>query len=110
MRKFTVILLLVAFTTGQYAKQLTYWQCRLSNIVRNDAARCDCEKLIVQTKPSDQPVLPVNHNHIHIQPDDLYDHAYEATDRRLSGNSSLYKVCQQPSLLAGVSPSIDRPG
>jgi hypothetical protein len=110
MRKFTVILLLTALTTGQYAKQLSYWQCRLMNIVRTDLARCDCDKLIVQSNPSKQPALPISHNHTHIQLDDLYDHAHVAMGHRFSDADNSPKVQRQPSLLTGVNRTIDRPG
>lgn len=67
LKKFITILLLINFLVFQYARQLSYWECRLSDYFKPENEKCDCEKLIKviigQTRP---PSIPIAHNHFHV--------------------------------------------
>ena len=67
LRSIITILLLINFLVFQYARQLNYWECRLSNNLKTENEKCDCEKLIKvvtgQTKPFPAPLV---HNHFHV--------------------------------------------
>lgn len=67
LRKIITILLLTNFLVFQYARQVSYWECRVFNYFKTENQKCDCEKLIKvitgQTKPSPDPVI---HNHFQL--------------------------------------------
>jgi hypothetical protein len=61
------ILLLINFLVFQYARQLSYWECRLSNSFKTKNEKCDCEKMVtsIAGSPKSQGT-PVTHNHFHV--------------------------------------------
>jgi hypothetical protein len=67
LRKVTTILLLSSFLVFQYARQLTYWECRVSNSFKVSNEKCDCEQAINQVTDQSEPLqVPVHHNHFHV--------------------------------------------
>lgn len=67
MRSITTILLLTSFLVLQYARQLSYWECRLSNSFKTESQKCDCEKLVKQAARQDEAFpVPAVHNHFHL--------------------------------------------
>jgi hypothetical protein len=62
----TTILLLASFLVFQYARQVSYWECRLSNSFKVSNEKCDCEQMINQVTDQSEPQVPVHHNHFHV--------------------------------------------
>jgi hypothetical protein len=75
MRKPSVIILLIAIVTAQYARQVSYWECRLANSFQENNLRCNCERLLLSPDSTDTPAIPMGHNHAHL--DDLYNAIHE---------------------------------
>lgn len=71
MPKLTSILLIFLFALSQYAKQLSYIECRISNAFKADAVKCDCETKLVQVNPS-SPEQPEGLVHFHVHIDDIF--------------------------------------
>ncbi|MGB4845701.1 MAG: hypothetical protein WBP16_14640 [Ferruginibacter sp.] len=71
MPKLTSIVLICLFALSQYAKQLSYIECRISNTFKADAVKCDCETKLVQDNPS-SPEDPVGLVHFHVHIDDVF--------------------------------------
>jgi hypothetical protein len=71
LRKFYAILLLAVLAWSQYAKQIIYLECKVSNTFRSFAVKCDCEKKAGFDK-SDANSLPSSKSHSHTHPDKLY--------------------------------------
>lgn len=71
MRRFSAILLLVAFTWAQYAKQAIYLECRVANTFKSFAVTCDCEKKAGLDK-SDPQNSPLSKTHTHTHLDELF--------------------------------------
>ncbi len=71
MQKFASILLICLFVFSQYAKQLSYIECKLSNKFKPDTAKCDCETKLIQDNSS-VPEQPANTTHFHVHADDVY--------------------------------------
>ena len=68
MQKFSAIVLLLSFAFFQYARQLSYWECRILNAF-SSSGQCDCEKILTKTNNTakESPVV-----HFHVHPDDLF--------------------------------------
>ncbi len=67
LKKFITILLLTHFLVFQYARQFSYWECRLSNYFNTENEKCDCEKLVKAITGQAQPSpTPIAHNHFHL--------------------------------------------
>ena len=67
LRSITTILLLTSFLVLQYARQVSYWECRLSNYFKTENQKCDCEKLIKLNASQEEPFpVPAVHNHSHL--------------------------------------------
>lgn len=49
MRKTTAILFLILFSTIQYGKLISYWNCKITNTSDKRAVQCDCEKILTDT-------------------------------------------------------------
>jgi len=65
LKKLTTILLLASFLVFQYARQISYWECRLSNSFKVTNEKCDCEQLSNQLSDQSEPV-PAHNNHFHV--------------------------------------------
>jgi hypothetical protein len=50
MRKTIAILFVAVFFTMQYGRLVNYWHCKIVAVVK--AARCDCEKVLVDAHTS----------------------------------------------------------
>jgi hypothetical protein len=67
LKKLTTILLLASFLVFQYARQVSYWECRLSNSFKISNEKCDCEQMINQVSDQSEPLpFPAHHNHFHV--------------------------------------------
>ncbi|MBC7949784.1 MAG: hypothetical protein H7Y42_18010 [Chitinophagaceae bacterium] len=66
MRKFTAILIALAFIATQYARQVVFLECTLQNYFLATEMQCDCETALVASSPMPQDALPVAHPHTHI--------------------------------------------
>ena len=71
MPRLTSIVLICLFALSQYAKQLSYIECRLSNAFKADVLKCECETKLVQNNPS-LPEQPVGLVHFHVHIDDIF--------------------------------------
>lgn len=71
MRKLSAILLISIFAFSQYARQLSYLQCKFSNSFKTSSAKCDCEKQAGFDK-QDTSQSPVSKTHTHIHLDELF--------------------------------------
>jgi len=56
---------------SQYAKQLSYVECKLSNTFKAETAKCDCETILSQDNTG-TPEQPANTAHFHVHIDDVY--------------------------------------
>jgi hypothetical protein len=109
VKRFTAIILLASFVIAQYAKQVSYLECRLSNYFNTPAEKCDCERILTKDKGvADQSPLPAPHNHIHV------DEAYfppKKLKRELSfpGNCVIYVPGRDTELSDGIYNQPDHP-
>lgn len=109
LRKLITILLLTNFLLFQYARQVSYWECSISNYFRTENQKCDCEKLIKvvagQTKSSPVPAV---HNHFHL--DESFYPSASITD---TGNFYAYlsNWCVSREIFIGrmIARRLDRP-
>lgn len=67
VRHLSAILLISIFAFSQYARQLSYLECKISNTFKTNTTKCDCEKQADFDKQDDkQPPGPTAHTHIHL--------------------------------------------
>jgi hypothetical protein len=71
VRKLSAILLICLFAFSQYARQLSYLECKFSNTFKSNTAKCDCEKQAGLDKKDDSP-SPASKIHSHIHPDEFF--------------------------------------
>jgi hypothetical protein len=71
VQKIASILLICLFALSQYAKQLSYIECKLSNNFKAENAKCDCETKLAQDTSS-APDQPANTTHFHLHADEIY--------------------------------------
>lgn len=71
MQQLASILLICLFALSQYAKQLSYIECKLSNNFKAENAKCDCETKLAQDS-SESPDQPANTTHFHVHANDVY--------------------------------------
>jgi len=65
--KLSAILLISIFAFSQYARQLSYLECKFSNTFKTSTTKCDCEKQAGFDKKNDkQPPVSATHTHIHM--------------------------------------------
>lgn len=72
MRKLSAILLLCIFVFSQYARQLSYFECKFSNTFKVSSSKCDCEKL-AGFENKDTNEAPLSKIHTHIHPDEFFN-------------------------------------
>jgi len=66
VRKFCAIIFLIAVATSQYAKHISYLECRLSNYLSTESEKCDCEKIQTNTGDTSADTAPIpSHRHVH---------------------------------------------
>ena len=109
MRKLSSILLISLFAFSQYARQLSYLECKFSNTFKLSSDKCDCEKQAGFDKEnSDQSPFAKTHTHFH--PDEFFnivkdvkpDNLFKSTGldlSRLPGDdecSGIYPIPWQP--------------
>lgn len=70
MKSLMTILLMGLFLSVQYARQLNYLECKLSNNFRPVTEQCDCEQLPSTEKSGEE--LPFHANHFHINIDEFF--------------------------------------
>jgi len=71
VKKLSAILLLIStFTFSQWARQLSYLECKFFNAFRTETAKCDCEKLAGLDKEDTGQPSPALHYHFH--PDEFF--------------------------------------
>jgi hypothetical protein len=66
VRKLSAILLIAIFGFSQYARQLSYLECKLSNAFKSPELKCDCEKQAGFAKEESGPSVPKAHLHLHL--------------------------------------------
>ncbi|HEV7783095.1 MAG TPA: hypothetical protein VGO58_17590 [Chitinophagaceae bacterium] len=71
MRQLSAILLTGIFAFSQYARQLSFLECKFSNLFKIAAAKCDCEKQAGFEKQS-QGSSPLSAHHLHIHLDEYF--------------------------------------
>jgi hypothetical protein len=71
VRKLSAILLISLFAFSQYARQLSYLECKFSNTFKTGPAKCDCEKQSGFGNQASSPA-PVPATHTHIHPDEFF--------------------------------------
>ena len=93
---------------AQYARQVNYLECKVTNSFKNPQGRCDCEKIFpLKKNATDQSPVPVRHNHLHV--DDLYD-TYEKLIREMYTHSPIIYCLSNPAMIRkGISSGLDRP-
>jgi hypothetical protein len=89
LQKIIAIALICVFAFSQYAKQLSYVECKVSNTFKSETAKCDCETILSNNIPV-SPDQPANPTHFHVHIDDVYFLEKKAThDILLSASASL---------------------
>ncbi|HLG39396.1 MAG TPA: hypothetical protein VI461_06995 [Chitinophagaceae bacterium] len=76
MRKLSAILLIGLFTFSQYARQLSYLECKLSNVFKPNLSKCDCDKKISLVSQDSNP-SPASKVQTHIHLDEFFSIAGE---------------------------------
>jgi hypothetical protein len=93
VRKLSAILLISLLAFSQYARQLSYLECKLSNTFKPDSSRCDCDKKAGLDK-KDNNQSPVSKVHTHIHFDEFFSSA-----REININSSVNSLQVNPDRL-----------
>jgi len=109
MQKTAAHILLAAFVVLQFAKQVSYAECRVASYFSGSGQPCDCEKIFVDNIEQNQSTqLPLSHQHLHI--DDMYSFANLVTEKEweitVLANHSTKDVNKWTNAITG---SIDRP-
>lgn len=65
LRKGTAIFAILVFLLSQYARQISYIECRLANTFTPASLRCDCEKKLTDENAADSNKPIKEHRHIH---------------------------------------------
>ena len=63
MKQVTAIFLICVFAFSQYAKQLSYMECKLANNFKSTAQQCDCEKKFETDSSAKKSTAPQPHFH-----------------------------------------------
>jgi hypothetical protein len=71
VKKLSAILLISIFAFSQYARQLSYLECKFSNSFKVNTLKCDCEKQGGFDKEASTQ-LPVSKTHTHSHFDELF--------------------------------------
>jgi hypothetical protein len=71
VRNLSAILLISIFAFSQYARQLSYIECKISNTLRSSSLKCDCEKQAGFDK-QDNKTGPPAKAHLHIHLDEFF--------------------------------------
>jgi hypothetical protein len=107
MRRFFAFILLLLFAITQNTRQISYWECEISEYFRPGTQKCDCTRLVQETKNSAEPLsLPSRHHHAH--PDELYD-ATESLYHLFDQNNKIIYCLLPASLTEGQQNEPDRP-
>lgn len=109
MQKKAAYILLAAFIVMQFAKQVSYAECRVTNYFSGSGKQCDCEKILAEKTGLEKSTqLPVSHQHLHI--DDMYSFTNLVTEKEweitVLANHSNTDVNKWTNAITG---SIDRP-
>ena len=75
---------MLVFILSQYARQISYLECQLSNRFTTAELRCDCEKKL-DTSETPEKELPVN-THRHIHADEYFFHPDKEFDNCIPGD------------------------
>jgi len=78
VRKLSAILLISLFAFSQYARQLGYLECKISNTFKTGDLKCDCDKKAGPAK-QDNNQSPLSKTHTHIHPDEFFSAARVVT-------------------------------
>jgi len=67
LKNIAAILLIILFAFSQYARQLSFLECKISNTFKFTTTKCDCEKQAGLDKKDTSPSPnSKTHNHIHL--------------------------------------------
>lgn len=107
MKNLSAIILITAFIAAQYARQVSYLECKLSNTFKTAAEKCDCEKIMSGEDDMDTYPVPVPHNHVHVDESYLPGYPFKMT---LFGTDD-FNYCIMPvsALSKGLYGRPDRP-
>jgi hypothetical protein len=88
VRQLSAILLISIFAFSQYARQLSYLECKFSNTFKTSTTKCDCEKQAgFDKQDTNQP--PVSATHTHIYLDEFFAVAREVISNSYYRNAKL---------------------
>jgi hypothetical protein len=76
VRKISAILLISFFAFSQYARQLSYLECKFSNTFKTDAVKCDCDIKAGLVNQDDSQIPPLK-IHTHSHPEEFFAGARE---------------------------------
>lgn len=90
--------MICAFALSQYARQLSYLECRLGNSFKESSTRCDCEKILQSPAPADE-TIPAAKTHAHFHPDEFFLLKKEPSAKPaqpISVNKNSYYLLHEP--------------
>jgi hypothetical protein len=65
LKKPVAIFAILVFALSQYARQISFLECQLSNRAIPTELRCDCEKKLVATGGQEKSEPVTQHRHVH---------------------------------------------
>jgi len=109
LKKITTILLLASFLVFQYARQVSYWECRVSNSFKANNEKCDCEQLVDQVADQGEPFPASAHNnHFHVD-DGFYPAGAVAIKKSIVINQSSRGMTLTVFLNNIIASRLERP-
>lgn len=109
MQKTAALILFAAFVVLQFAKQVSYAECRLTNYFSGTGQPCDCEKILAEKTGLEKSTqLPLSHQHLHI--DDMYSFASLVTEKEWEITAASNHIITDVNRWTNaITSSIDRP-
>jgi len=81
MKQLAAIFLICVFAFSQYAKQLSYIECKLANKIKSTTQQCDCEKKFETDSSAKKSTAPQPHFH------SVIDEYYSSTEPHIFTNN-----------------------
>lgn len=109
VRKCTTIVLFLSFFALQYARQISYLQCRYANYSRPTGSKCDCGQILIAgTQPGSFDLFPPDHQHLHL--DEWFSTflCQEFYDRTMAVHTTWY-VANKTAITTGIRTNPDHP-
>ena len=102
VRTFIAFILLLLFFVSQYARHISYLECRLSNHFNPGNQKCDCEEIAGKTGTGNNFPVPAHHRHLYVE-----EACFVACVIETPENSYLLK---SPGFFSGSEPLCKGPG